>query len=129
MIGIQVHIHPSNGTFYIKRTKNGGMPKELSNFKYYQRETRSLQHKGSKFDDFLIDFASVDKIEFWEEFYYDLFRSWGFIFIHKNFIENRSTLFVRYFSNLFNNYYDYELPIILTNPLCLDDLAPSLNLI
>ncbi|WP_462251182.1 hypothetical protein [Ekhidna sp.] len=128
MIGIQVHIHPTDGTFFIKRTRNGGIPPSLRKFRYFKREELKLQEVGNNFIHFLIDFANEEEVEFWEKYYHDLFISWGFTFIHKNFIQNRSSLLKQYFFRLLDVSPHLTQPIVFTNPISLDNLYSKLNL-
>lgn len=128
MIGIQVHIHPSDGTFFIKRTRNGGVSLSLRKLRYFRKEEFKLQEVGKSFIHFLIDFAKEEEVEFWEKYYHDLFISWGFTFIHKNFIQSRSSLLKQYFFRLIDVDSHLTQPIVFTNPISLEHFYSKLNL-
>lgn len=126
MIGIQVHIHPLDGTFYLNRTKSGAIPETLRQNSYYQKEKRYLETQFSEFDHFIIDFAKSYEIDFWEKYYHDLFVSWGFHFINKNYISSRTNLLGRYCSKIWSFETPYR-SLNLTNTLCIDLFLQRLN--
>lgn len=126
MIGIQVHIHPSDGTFFLNRTKSGDIPEKLRKNSYYQKEKRYLEGQSSDFEHFIIDFAESHDIDFWERYYHDLFISWGFHFINKNYLSSRTNLLGRYCSKVWSLETTYR-SVNLTNTLCIESFLQRLN--
>lgn len=126
MIGIQVHIHPFDGTFFLNRTRSGAIPETLKKNSYYQKEKRYLEVEFSKFDHFIIDFAKSYEIDFWEQYYHDLFISWGFHFINKNYISNRTNLLGKYCTKIWSFDTHYR-SLNLTNTLDIDLFIRRLN--
>ncbi|NQZ79001.1 MAG: hypothetical protein HRT61_23220, partial [Ekhidna sp.] len=108
------------------RTSNGSIPEALRKNSYYQREKRYLETEFSQFDHFIIDFAKSYEIDFWERYYYDLFVSWGFQFINKNYLSNRTNLLGRYCTTVWGLDTHYR-SLNLKNTLEIDSFIRRLN--